>query len=200
VYEIDWKREPDIDCLREAYDLLHSDPEAAVSCLKRLAEKGSLCSMWYLADAYSTGEHISKNIEAAAFWYTRGAEAGWRPGFYLLGRAYLQLSDERSAFNAFSRGASMGYVPSIYRLAKMHQDGRGTTKDINRARELLEVAESKGHLFARRDLAILYITCTFGVPRAITGLRLIGSLTSDLIKFTVRQLWRRDEFEERILA
>ncbi len=200
MYHIDWKREPNIEALRSAQELLATDTPNALLALESLAEQGSVCSMWYLADAYSNGEFVTSDLEKARLWYTRAADAGWTPAFYLLGRTFLQAADEKSAFEAFSQGAAIGYLPSMYRLAKMHEDGCGTVRDIERSRELLQAATIRGHLFAKRDFAILYLKGSFDLTRALKGLRQLMSLGSDLIKITISRSWRDQEYEDRILA
>ena len=71
MYHIDWKREPDVPALRHAHGLLETDASSALTSLEGLAAKGSICSMWYLAHAYSNGEYITKSMESRFMVFSR---------------------------------------------------------------------------------------------------------------------------------
>ena len=58
--------EPDIELLTEAYALLQADPgPVAITQLSRLAERGSLMSMIYLAWAHKSGTGVAPDITQA---------------------------------------------------------------------------------------------------------------------------------------
>lgn len=198
--DIDWSKEPDVNELRNAYALLGSNFDEARQKLEKLADRGSVASMWYLGDAYSSGRYGAENPVEAKRWYQRAESLGWIPASYRLGRVYFSLKDYTLAFQAFSRGAENNYSPATYRLGMMYMEGLGTRKNLDECRRLLARATADGHLFAKRDLAGLYIRGTFGVPNVMKGLSMLLSLTFELIVFTIRSGWRNPGFEERILA
>jgi TPR repeat protein len=105
-----------------------TNSDLAQSKLEELADKGSIASMGYLGDAYSSGRFFVKALDKAKMWFLRAEASGWRPASYRAGRTYYMLNDYDSAFRAFSRGTD--YVPAIYRLAIMYEEGLGTTKDL----------------------------------------------------------------------
>ncbi|WP_441234443.1 tetratricopeptide repeat protein [Bradyrhizobium sp. 930_D9_N1_4] len=156
--------------------------------------------MWYLGDAYSYGRRIAKDLGKAELWYSRAEEAGWTPASYLLGRALESSSQHEAAFKAFSRGSQKDYLPAIYRLAKSYESGLGTSKNFEECVRLLKFATSRGHLFAKRDLAGFYFRGSFGPARVISGLWLLTSLAFDIVRLTCIRAWKRPEYEERILA
>ena len=198
--DIEWDREPDLDELDTAYALLATNGGVAVSKLEELADRGSIMSMWYLGDAYASGRFFAKDLDKAKTWYIRAEAIGWIPASYRLGRIYFALNDYNSAFEAFSRGAAKNYVPAVYRLAMMYKDGLGTTKDINQCSNLLKIAASKGNLFAKRDLAGLYITGSLGVLKIPHGTSMLISLAFDLVKITITREFKKPGFDERTLA
>ena len=198
--DIEWDREPDLDELRTAYALLATNGSVARPKLEALAGRGSILSMWYLADAYASGRFFAKDLDKAKTWYIRAEANGWIPASYNLGREYYELNDYNSAFEAFSRGAAKNYVPAVYRLAMMYKDGLGTTKDINECRNLLNIAVSKGHLFAKRDLAGLYISGSLGVLQIPYGVWMLISLLIDMVKITITREFKTAGFEDRTLA
>lgn len=199
-YDIDWTTEPDTMELRNAYALLGSHFDQARQMLEKLAERGSVASMLYLGDAYTSGRFGSKNLLEAKKWYERADSKEWIPAPYRLGRIYFSLADYASAFRAFSRGADKGYPPAVYRLGMMYIEGLGTSRNLEQGRRFLAVAIADGHLFAKRDLAGLYIRGKFGLLNVPKGVMMILSLMLELVAITVRRGWRDQRFEERISA
>jgi len=118
----------------------------------------------------------------------------------MLGRILYQSREYEAAFSAFLTGADKGYSPAIYRLAKMYQRGEGVAKNASEYRRLLEVARSKGHIFAKRDLAGLLITGKFGIASAGQGLMMLLSLWLDVGVIVGNALGRGSTFDERVLA
>jgi TPR repeat protein len=198
--DIDWDSEPNLNALREAHSLLKTNADVARQRLEQLADSGSIASMWYLGDAYATGRFFPKELDKARTWFRRAEEAGWTPASFMLGRTYYELKDYKSAFESFSRSAAKDYVPGVYRLAMMYGDGLGVNKNQLECRRLLEIAVSRGHLFAKRDLASLYTSGAFGWGSVLRGVSISFSLLIEMIKITIRGGWKAEGFEDRILA
>ncbi|QGM44966.1 tetratricopeptide repeat protein [Methylocystis heyeri] len=197
--DIDWEREPDIEALRKAYSRLEGDRAGAIAILKDLAERGSIASIWYLADAYLE-ENSKSGISQAQFWLARAEDAGWIQASYRLGRIAFQEKDYKAAFDAFSRGAATNYTPAIYRLAMMYKEGLSTKRDFIEAKRLLEVAAQRGHLFAKRDLAGIYLSGALGWQAAICGFLMLLKLLFELLGIALTFGWRSPNFPIRILA
>lgn len=197
---INWETEPDLGSLRQAHSQLAEHPEKSLETLQELASRGSVASMWYLGDAFASGRHLKKDLVQAQFWFTKADETGWIPAPYMRGRVAFASQDYKKAFDDFSRGASKAHTPAIYRLAMMHNGGQGTSINIAIARDLLELAANSGHLFAKRDLARLYISGIFGVKKAVFGYMMLFCLAFDMIHIAIAGDWRKKGFEDRILA
>jgi len=198
--DVKWENEPDLEELYAAYSLLDSNADLAVSRLEHLANIGSIASMWYLGDAYSSGRVLNKELDKSLFWYSKAEASGWIPASYRIGRIYFDMRDYESALKAFTKGMSNNYVPAIYRLAMMHCEGLGTQEDIGECRKLLLVAVSKGHLFAKRDLATLYIKGSFGLVNIPRGIYMLSSLILNLFTINIKREWKSEAFDDRILA
>jgi TPR repeat protein len=198
--DVDWTSEPDLEELRTAHSMLTTNFELAHSRLERLAEKGSTASMWYLGDAFASGRNTSKNLDKAKFWYEKAEQRGWIAASYRLGRICFELQDYKGAFDAFSRGSAINYTPAIYRLAWMYKEGLGAAKDANECRRLLSVAQSRGHLFAKRDLSGMYMGGSFGISQIPTGILMFFSLVADVVVITAKRDWDNPRIEERVLA
>lgn len=180
--------------------MLATEFPRAESILEDLANKGSIASLWYLGDAYASGRYVVKNLEKARTFYLRAETSGWLPASYRLGRIYFTSGDYKSAFEAFSRGTAKGYIPAVYRLGMMYKDGLGMQKAVSTSVALLSEADSKGHLFAKRDLAGLYMSGAAGILNIPPGFAIFMSLIGDLVRITINGEWRNPAFEEKTLA
>jgi TPR repeat protein len=146
------------------------------------------------------GTYAPKDLGRAKYWYGQADEKGASEASFMLGRICAQEGDYDGALAAFSRGANRGYLPSIYRQAVMYQDGQGTKKDLNRARALLQEAASKGHVFAKRDLATLYVKGAFGPVLVFRGIALFASLLFDVVGLVIRAIRRGPIVDDRLLG
>lgn len=180
--------------------MLTTNFAAARLRLEQLAEKGSTASMWYLGDAYASGRGTQKDLERAKSWYEKAEQRGWIAAPYRIGRVYFELRNYKEAFDAFGRGAAIGYAPALYRLALMYKEGFGVSKDKYECRRLLNLALSQGHLFAKRDLSGMYMTGSFSVAGVPQGVLLFMSLIADLIAVTAKRDWNNPRTQDRILA
>jgi TPR repeat protein len=90
-----WDSEPDLEQLHKAYGLLSTDPEQALVKLRILADRGSLMSMVYIANAYRNGIGVKVDIPQSEYWYTLAANGGSALASYELGRMFL----DRNAYS-----------------------------------------------------------------------------------------------------
>jgi TPR repeat protein len=181
VNELYWQGEPDLTALHDAHGLLATDPQRAITKLTDLAERGSLMSMVYLAEACKSGAGTSVDAERAEEWYERAARGGSVLATYHLGRIYLNRMDFPRAEEAFRAGENKGYMPSAHQLGRMLAGGIGVPKNVNAGREHLERASRGGYVFAKRDLALLLLSGQFGVLAALRGAWLFMVSMKDLI-------------------
>jgi TPR repeat protein len=169
VDELYWQGEPDLRELHHAYGLMATDPARAVAKLTDLAERGSLMSMVYLADAYKKGTGVNVDVEKADELYDRAAKGGSVVALYHLGRGYLDKGQLSKAKEPFKISADKGYLPSVGQLGRMYAKGIGVPEDVNTGREYLERASGEGYVFPKRDLALLLMRGKFGNLARIRG-------------------------------
>jgi TPR repeat protein len=208
MHSIRWQEEPDLEEYGRLYagimSGIESDIEHALIGFEALAARGSDASMFCLAWAYSTGgASRPKDLHKASYWYALAEQKGYATASYFLGVLRSELKDYREAFAAISRGAARGYLPAIYRLAWMFREGFGTAPDIDRCRTLLEKAASRGHLFAKRDLAGLLIGGRYGPRQAVRGVLMLLRGAIDVVAFCARAVrYGADAalYDERALA
>jgi len=178
VYDI-WANEPDIEQLRRLHALLRTDAARALNGLEGLAERGSLMSMLYIANAFSEGVGVRADPQQSEQWYRKAADCGSMLARYELGRLLLKREEYRAAQEAFERGMSQNHAPSIHMLALMYLRGQGVSKDKRRARELLEKSASLGHVFSKRNLGVLLMSGDFGPTQRLRGVSLFLSALRD---------------------
>jgi uncharacterized protein len=186
VNELYWQDEPDLTELHHARGLMATDPAQAVAKLTDLAERGSLMSMVYLAEAYKNGTGVNVDIEKADDLYDRAAKGGSVLALYHVGRGYLDKGQFSKAQELFKISADKGYLPSVGQLGKMYVKGLGVPEDVITGREYLERASTAGYVFAKRDLAFLLMRGKFGYLARIRGawLFLIGIKDVFVVIFT----------------
>jgi TPR repeat protein len=195
---IDWNREPDVKTLHDAYSLLVTQTAVAKARLEELAERGSIASMWYLAELHAHGKLVTKDFKKAIYWFQRAEALGWIPAAYLLGKVNIEAGDFKSAVDALRRGVDLGYAPAAYKLGSMYKNGSGIRKDTEQAMTYLSIANSQEHLFAKRDLALIYISGGRGVGKRLHGLFMLLSLTWKLVTITIRRDFRQPSFQRRV--
>jgi TPR repeat protein len=198
---IDWAKEPDVDQLRKLVGLLDKNPAEALHGLEGLAELGSVASCTYQAYFYLEGGPPQLlDLAKAKYWYAKAQDRGDPEAAYMLGRLHYKSHDYELAFASFSKGTEYGYPPAIFRLAGLYKHGEGTVKDISEYKRLLELAYSKRHIAAKRDLAWLLLTGQFGVLAAIRGLFIYVSLLKDFGYIIVKTLTPDSKPDERVLT
>ena len=199
--KVDWSAEPDLEQLERIQQTFSKSPEAATPDLLALTARGSALAPLYLGN-YHVTERQGKAADEmqAAFWYKIAHERGIGQASYMLGRLLHRKQDSKGAFDAFKTGAERGYLPAMYRAAKMHQDADGTEMNFDEAIRLLRLAEAEGHIFSRRDLAGLMIAGKLGKAAIPKGAAMMAKLTAD-IAWMVRQAAKPGGMHsERILA
>lgn len=195
VDQSEWEGEPNLDAVRQALELLNTDPIAGEQRLKALAEEGSTYSKVRLGHLYwkQALDMGDTNLDRAEFWLLSAWRAGSKMSTFYLGRLYLKKEEYAKAYSMFESGAGQGYAPSIFHLGRMYRDGIGVAKDHDRARVLFERSANLGHIYAQRALGRLLLAGEFGLCNRAKGLRLVVRAAID----ATRQL-QQDRRSERL--
>jgi TPR repeat protein len=162
--------EPDLAALERAHALLLASPAEGLEAMNALAERGSLMSLLYIAEAYRTGISGKPDPAQSADWYQRASNAGSAHASYMLGRMYLRTREYFNAKQWFEVGVRLDYTPAICMMGYMYAYGLGVRKDWDKARELLERASAHGHLHAKVFLASMLIRRRWGWLQVVRGL------------------------------
>jgi TPR repeat protein len=151
--------------------MLKIDRRAAVSELEELADKGSVASMLYLGWSYSAIAGGIDNATLAEAWLRRAAEHGSLLARFYLGSIYRKAGQLKAAVAEYTLCVAGEYMPALYRLGVMYYRGEGVIKDVDMARELWVRAASGGHIYARRNLALMLMSGRSGIKRIPDGIR-----------------------------
>ncbi|SDB11588.1 tetratricopeptide repeat protein [Bauldia litoralis] len=193
--------DPDNDDAREAINRSHAmlakDPGAAIADLEAWADRGSVLAMAHLAGVYYAGKHVQRDFRQANSWYRRAELSGWPEASFMTGLTAMQLGEEEAAFAAYSRGARLDHLPSIYRLAIMYGDGTGTEEDPVAYRSLLERGAAMGHMYSRRDLGLAYLKEGSGLS-LMRGLAMIAGVYLSALGIAARGIATGREIDDRL--
>lgn len=164
---------------REKYEkaknfYLSGNYKEAFKIYHELALDGSVGCQRFTGWMYFLGEGVPADIAQALYWFKAAAEAGDPEAEFGVGRVYTRKKDYKSAMAWYEKSASHGFVPSIYRIARMYRYSHGVHTDISKAVHMLRYAAEKGHLRSARDYAVLLIKGYQGLWGRIKGVVLFG--------------------------
>ena len=185
--------EPDIQALRRARRIMRSDPAASIKQFEALAARGSMMSMFVVAEALRKGLVYSRDIEKSKEWYEAAIHRGSIHAVHGLAKLYSQQGQYHLARKAFERGAKAGFSPSMNDLAHLYYTGRGGPVDRPKAIALWERASRLGNVCAKRNLGRILSAGQFGRIGKIRGLWLRLEAEAD------RRLLRTiDRYDDRL--
>jgi hypothetical protein len=131
--------------------------EQGLAAWRKAAESGHAGAQFHLWVFYRSGPTKYRDAEQAIEWLAKAAENGLTKAQYELALAYYQEAqlfqvdrslsvpkDHRAAFQWASTAAEGGSGDAKYLLADMYLYGRGTGKNWDRGRQLLDEAVSEG--------------------------------------------------------
>ncbi|MDZ7661205.1 tetratricopeptide repeat protein [Thiohalophilus sp.] len=113
------------------------------------AEKGKLQAMYEVGLKYERGRGTGRNIQKAAEWYGKAAEANHALSMARLGILYVEGNgvdrNLNKAIKLLSKAAEQDIASARYQLANMHELGMGFDKDLKQAIRLYRQAANGGY-------------------------------------------------------
>ena len=164
-------REPDLQRLRLAYDLLQTDRSSAIAELEKLVSAGSVMGALYLAESFAKGPHADD--DATEKWLKSAYEHNSARGLICLAMHYAKKEEYNDAEKIYLEGVSQNDAQSTYYLAKMYVRTNRFTLISPEIRNLLERAAALGHPAAMRDLWQLHVKGTYGILSIPKGFLLL---------------------------
>ncbi|HSC79393.1 MAG TPA: tetratricopeptide repeat protein [Chitinolyticbacter sp.] len=124
---------------------------------QRLADVGVTDAYLLLGWMAQNGLGCEKDMDKAFQLYLAAGESGNSDGWYRAGKVMLSNGLSKEGYDLVEKAANLGYVPAIYRKAKLLLNGRGTQENRADALELYKMAAHKNHIFSLRDLGVILI-------------------------------------------
>jgi TPR repeat protein len=125
-----------------------SEVPAPFTEMEQLARDGNPTAQFNLSVAYNAGDGVARDLEEAASWLFKSAEAGFPPAQYNVGHRWLEAKDKEKAFDWFMRAAKQNYGPAQFHIGALY----GNSGDYVRAyvwsyvAQLNRVDEARGNL------------------------------------------------------
>ncbi|MBO4318772.1 MAG: sel1 repeat family protein [Mailhella sp.] len=124
--------------------------------LKKMAKGGDAEAQNILGMLYLRGDHVDKDLKAAAGWFRKAADQGNATAMFNLAQMYAQgdgvKKSEKSAFEWFKKSAEGGDADAAFVVGRMYIDGKGVDEDVHRGIAWLIRAALGGNDDAREFL------------------------------------------------
>lgn len=147
------------------------DDIAAVKCFRMAAELKYCEAEEAYAQCLESGIGVAQDEDAAIVWYRRAADHGSAGALVHLGKMFSGekqgIPDYAQAFVFYARAAQLGDPEAQFELGLMYYDGRGVTRDIDKALKWLSESSRRGYLVARRVMMYLpeFLERTSALPQ-----------------------------------
>jgi localization factor PodJL len=136
--------------------------------LRAAALKGDPAAAYEVALRFAEGKGVPVNLDEAAKWYARSAQAGIVPAMFRLGTFYEKgLGVKKNVDTArryYLMAAEHGNAKAMHNLAVLDADGGGKGADYKSAALWFRKAAERGVTDSQFNLAILYAR-GIGVPQ-----------------------------------
>ncbi|WP_050406358.1 tetratricopeptide repeat protein [Bradyrhizobium embrapense] len=128
--------------------------------LRTAAIKGDAAAAYEVGVRFAEGKGVPANVDEAAKWYGRAAQAGVVPAMFRLGTFYEKgLSVKRdfdTARRYYVQAAERGNAKAMHNLAVLDADGGGKGADYKSAAQWFRKAADRGVADSQVNLGILY--------------------------------------------
>ncbi|MDE5455632.1 hypothetical protein GWE18_22885 [Bradyrhizobium sp. CSA112] len=128
--------------------------------LRAAALKGDPAAAYEIGTRFAEGKGVASNLEEAAKWYDRAAQAGVVPAIFRLGTFYEKgLSVKRDvdiARRYYQQAAERGSAKAMHNLAVLDADGGGKGANYKSASVWFRKAADRGVADSQFNLGILY--------------------------------------------
>ena len=125
------------------------DYQEAIKWYTEAAKLGHVKSELQLGRFYFEGLGTDVDYDQAARWLINPANKGYNDAQYMLGMIYLKgtkgavKKDESKAFDWLKKSADDFNTDAIYQVGRMYYYGIGTSKDTDKAKHYLKLAEEQ---------------------------------------------------------
>lgn len=122
-----------------------------MTILEDLANRNHVKSQFMYGREILSGINVTKDEEKGLAWIARAANDGLIESQIFLGNYYRE-NDFEKAFFWYMKAAEAHEPSSAYEIALAYAMGRGTKRDMKKAKGWLQIAADTGHLEAKKKL------------------------------------------------
>jgi localization factor PodJL len=128
--------------------------------LRAAALRGDPTAAYEIGVRFAEGKGVAANLDEAAKWYDRAAQAGVVPAVFRLGTFYEKglsvKKDTDIARRYYLQAAERGNAKAMHNLAVLDADGGGKGADYKSASQWFRKAADRGVADSQFNLGILY--------------------------------------------
>jgi localization factor PodJL len=128
--------------------------------LRAAALKGDPAAAYEIGVRFAEGKGAAPNLDEAAKWYDRAAQAGIVPAIFRLGTLYEKglsvKKDVELARRYYLQAAERGNAKAMHNLAVLDADGAGNGANYKSASQWFRKAAERGVADSQYNLGILY--------------------------------------------
>jgi localization factor PodJL len=128
--------------------------------LRAAVMKGDPAAAYEVATRFAEGKGVAVNLDEAAKWYDRAAQAGLIPAIFRLGTFYEKglsvKKDTDIARRYYLQAAERGNAKAMHNLAVLDADGGGKGANYKSAAQWFRKAADRGVADSQFNLGILY--------------------------------------------
>ncbi|KTC65410.1 enhanced entry protein EnhC (plasmid) [Legionella adelaidensis] len=132
--------------------LVENNPEQAFYWFKKAADANDVDAQMYCAAASLFGYGVKKNTDAAKRYYTAAAKNGNSIAQYTLADDFLNskhAQNKKLGLLWLNKAIGQGNLAAQVKLAEIYATGNAVPKDLNKAKELLDVPLAQGSVLAQ---------------------------------------------------
>lgn len=162
-------READPEALRLASTLYSSDPQAAFQMWLDLAGRGSVWSMFEVAQSYREGCGVARDLGEAEKWCQRAFHGGHQLAMLKCAEIAAEHGNYPTAEAILQTGIEQDWAPAIFWLAWYRHKQSESREAYRNIRPLLEDAAQRGHPGAQLILGRFMAKGKFGLMKIAAG-------------------------------
>jgi len=156
---------------RARYLYFHGKAKESLDIYLPYAESGHEDSQVFVGWLYSKGcKNVEQDLKQAKRWLEPAAESGNVDAIYLLGIVYSMAGNHHQAISKLNSAAELGYSAAYYQLGKIYFTGIHTERNNRLAYDYFNSASKLGHIFAKREVALMNIKGYKGISGIPIGL------------------------------
>jgi TPR repeat protein len=180
--------------LREAESLYSSGSyDEAFPKYKVLADQGHTESQVLVGWFYQHGLGVQQSEEEAMKWFQRAANGGSAEAEFYMAKIFSKKGSYDGSLRYYLSAASKGYSPALFRLGWMHEIGRATAVDLEKAFSYYGQSAARGNIFGKKSLALLLIHGHRGLVGRVRGLLIFASALLNAVIIGIR-----DPYSEKL--